>query len=329
MTQSEAILVLNTEYDRQRVRNEAERQRRIDEVSAKEPQIAELITRRHAGLFATLNKACALPGQAEELVAGFTRQLTDTRVALEAALVKHGYAPDYLAPVYRCAVCQDTGAVGDGIRQWCACFRQRMVAMLCADSGMAALESENFDTFDANVYPEEPLPGLDMTQRAYMRTVRDFCQDYADAFPGAQPRNLLFTGASGLGKTFLMNCIAQRVLSRGYTVMRVTASRIVEVARRYHHNGDEADAYARMIDSDLLVIDDLGAEPMIENVTIVYLLNLLNERLNAQRGMVISTNFTPAELTRAYTERVSSRLLDQRTARVIKFMGKDVRLLRA
>ena len=122
-----------------------------------------------------------------------------------------------------------------------------------------------------------------------------------------------------------MNCIAERVLERGYGVMRLTAYRLIEIMRRYHYNGEDAQLVEEMRGCDLLLLDDLGAEPMIENVTINYLYYLINERLCAGKAMIVSTNFMPDELREAYTERVSSRLMNQRNTQVLHFVGTDVR----
>ena len=50
-----------------------------------------------------------------------------------------------------------------------------------------------------------------------------------------------------------------------------------------------------------------------------------NERQLNRRHTVISTNLTMAELKERYTERVSSRLLDETSWRRLVFTGSDVR----
>ena len=78
-------------------------------------------------------------------------------------------------------------------------------------------------------------------------------------------------------------------------------------------------------DCDLLIIDDLGTEPMLQNITIEQLFNLLNERQMAGRHTVISTNLAMSELQERYTERVTSRLLDATGCRRLLFIGADIR----
>ena len=79
-----------------------------------------------------------------------------------------------------------------------------------------------------------------------------------------------------------------------------------------------------MLTCPLLLIDDLGTEPVLRNITVEYLFLLLNER----EGMatVTATNLTPAQLMNRYGERVCSRLLDKRQSEVILLKGQDLRL---
>jgi DNA replication protein DnaC len=329
VTQAEATRALLAAYEQQRAANRQEEARRAEQVTARDPQVAALLRERAQGLARTLQAACAAPDRAAAIAQAFERRLGEIRDALRGVLAAQGLPPDYLEPVYRCPLCRDTGSVGEPVSRWCGCFRQRLLPLLYSDADMAALAEENFDAFTLDIFPDDPLPGGPLSQRATMARLRDLCLAYAEAFPACEPRNLLFYGPSGLGKTFLMNCIIQRALARGYAAQRTTASKLVEHMRRYHHNGEGAEAYAQLANVPLLAIDDLGAEPMIENVTIVYLLELMGERMAAHRHTLLSTNLPPKKLQEAYSERLTSRLLDTRNTRILQFAGRDVRLWRA
>ena len=75
----------------------------------------------------------------------------------------------------------------------------------------------------------------------------------------------------------------------------------------------------------VLMLDDLGSEPLIRNITIEVLFNLINERLIRGRSTVISTNLKLEELRERYTERIVSRISDPATSLVITLEGKDLR----
>ena len=89
---------------------------------------------------------------------------------------------------------------------------------------------------------------------------------------------------------------------------------------------DEIGFAERIVHCDVLLIDDLGMEPLMENITVEQIYNLLNSRLLRGHYTAISTNLSRLELKQKYTERVTSRLLDARSALAIPFMGKDIRL---
>ena len=185
---------------------------------------------------------------------------------------------------------------------------------------MAGTDEQNFERFDLNRFPEEG------GQRAQMALARRLCEEYADRFPETRYRNLLLTGAGGLGKTYLLNCIYARVCDRGLSAVRVTAFKLFESMRR-QHMGDSESEFASLTEAPLLLIDDLGTEPMMRNITVEYLFLLLNERAAAKRHTVIATNLTATQLQERYGERVSSRLLDRSVCGVVQLRGKDLRTL--
>lgn len=65
-----------------------------------------------------------------------------------------------------------------------------------------------------------------------MRLILRAAQRYAEDFPDNEKPNLIFFGAAGLGKTFVADCIAQRIMERAYLVRRVTAYRLCEIMRK-------------------------------------------------------------------------------------------------
>ena len=88
------------------------------------------------------------------------------------------------------------------------------------------LERENFDTFDPEVFPDSPAEGSRLTQREYMIQLKNRLMDYVSQFPDNRRKTILFSGKTGLGKTFLLNCMAKTILDMGYTVMRISAYKL-------------------------------------------------------------------------------------------------------
>ena len=280
------------------------------------------IARRIADIFAQAgSRAQANPENAENIAQQAKEQVLKLQDTINGQLRSAGIKPDSLLTVYECPLCRDTGFVGDVIKRRCECFERQLTSRMFAQAGV---NGHNFDQFDLSVFSADNVDGQ-MSQREAMQRYEAFARRYAESFPNIKPENLVFTGETGLGKTFLAACIAQRVLDRGFAVAQISAYRMLE-AMRMQHRGMGDGAFAQLLECDLLLIDDLGTEPMMENVTIEYLFILLSERRGAQKPFIVATNLTLGEIKKRYTERIFSRLVDQNATTVLRFFGEDVRL---
>ena len=253
------------------------------------------------------------------------REMEDINARLRAALTDCGLPEDYLQPVYRCALCRDTGYVGEPVHEQCACLKRAVMNRLYQAEGLQGLERENFASFDESIFPDEPIEGRKLTQRAHIRKIRAYCEAYADSFAADEGKGLLLCGRSGLGKTFLMNCVAQRVLERGYSVVVVSAYKLIEAMRRLQFGEEGVEQVQDMLSCDLLCIDDLGSEPMLRGVTVSSLYHIINERRNANRAIVVTTNCNTKELYEKYDDRIAARLCDTGRMQIFEFIGVDVR----
>ena len=82
------------------------------------------------------------------------------------------------------------------------------------------------------------------------------------------------------------------------------------------------------MDIPVLMLDDLGSEPLMQNITVEQLFHLINERQLRGLSTVISTNLTLKELRERYTERIVSRLNDPQNCEIIILEGQDLRKVR-
>lgn len=322
MTRSEHIRALLEEYARQRTANEDALSARIAEVSARDPEIARLRADSVQNALDTMRVILSLPTQEARVKAAETmkqRGISNNH-EIRRRLAALNLPEDYLERQYRCPVCQDTGYVGEAPARFCECFETRLRIRQHEDGTMAGTDEQNFGTFDINRFPTQD------GQRDRMVKIRTLCEDYADKFPDTRHLNLLLTGAGGLGKTFLLNCIYARVIDRGLSAVRITAYRMFE-AMRSQHFGEDKGTFASLMEAPMLLIDDLGTEPIMRNITIEYLFNLLNERTANKLHTVVATNLDPAQIQQRYGERVASRLFDRRICATILFQGKNLRTL--
>ena len=313
---------LLAEYRARKERAEAEADRVRQRIAQEVPVYGDLNGVMSRILVESSRNALADPAHAKEIAAQAQQQVYELRRQAESALHAAGHSLEELQPKYGCPICKDTGFVGMPIHEYCSCIK---VALMRRLHDEASIGDETFENFDLNVFSQETDPVLGRSQRQVMEVYRAYCETYADQYPNTKKRNIVLTGHSGLGKTFMLNCIAARLLDRGTPVLRVTAYKMLEAMRRYHRGQDE-DALDMMMNAEVLIIDDLGTEPMLENITVEYLFTLLNERRVNRLPTLIATNLSPRELQARYTERIFSRMVDKNDTEVLRFIGTDVRL---
>lgn len=309
--------VMNALAERRR-QNEREEERRRAEAVAKCPEIGQVMDERREAVMKSVYSAFAQPAQAD-----LPARVDAWNARIHTLLAENGFPDDYLEPIFQCPHCEDTGYTGAGKKTLCACARSLYASILEKEETFQA--EETFENFNLGRFSEEIVDNkTGETQRARMLKFKNYCMEYADSLPHPKKNNLLFFGGSGLGKTYLLRCIYVRVRERNIPALCVTANQLIRTARKALFS-EEPDAMDALYETDLLLIDDLGTEPLIPNVTLETLFNLINERQNAGLFTVISTNNNLNDLQKRYTERIMSRLLNQQTYQVLRFLGKDIR----
>lgn len=258
----------------------------------------------------------------------YTSQLqtikAQTKARIDQLLLAHNYPTTYLDPVYTCPFCKDTGFLEN--RQACTCLKKSFIEKAYQQSNLGPiLASQNFDSFSFEVYSRDIDKKYGISPRENMETIYEECYSFAKKF-GGKYQNLLLNGPSGLGKTFLCNCIAKEVLDQGFVVIYLSAPEFFSYFEKYHFHHGQTEVDYGFIESiyecDLLIIDDLGTE-VINSVTQSDLFQTLNRRINNKKSSVISTNFSVSQLSKTYSERTVSRLLGEYSP--LLFFGHDIR----
>ena len=131
------------------------------------------------------------------------------------------------------------------------------------------------------------------------------------------------------GKTFISNCIAGEALKRGKTVLYQTAPVLLENVINYKmskNKDNSSNYYNSILESDLLIIDDLGTESM-NSMKLSELFTILNTRLlnlnNKITKTIISTNLNIKDIFNFYEERIGSRIAGYYD--IYYFFGEDIR----
>lgn len=232
------------------------------------------------------------------------------------------FEPDYLEPVYTCRDCKDTGYLSDGSK--CHCFRQAIINTVYSQSHIRSiLERENFQTFSYRYYSDSNRNSVGLSALENMKRAVASCHFFIDHFD-EKPKNLLLYGDTGVGKTFLSNCIAKELLDKGYSVIYFTAFQMFDILSKgvFDRDSDAMAAHQSIFDCDLLIIDDLGSE-LTNGFTSSQLFLCLNERLIRQKSTIISTNLGIGQLQNTYSERTFSRISSNYA--MLKIFGEDIR----
>lgn len=288
------------EYDAMRLSNARTHERRVAEVYEKCPEYREADAETGLEGLALVRRRLvdgdtAATGRGLANITGRKREL----------LRRAGFSPDYLDPVYTCPYCKDTGYVGG---HKCSCLRKRETSLLYKQSNLEEfLETENFSKLSYSGYSGDDLRRFSAAVSAAERFVDRFGEE--DAY-----ENLLYSGETGTGKSFLSCCIAKALLDRSISVAYFSAPSLFEMlaASTFDRDSsiDRTQASTGLYEVELLIIDDLGTE--ITNLFVqTRLFTLINERALRRRPMIITTNYDLLQLQSIYTERIFSRLLGE------------------
>ena len=240
-----------------------------------------------------------------------------------AAIIAAEFEPGFLDETPICPTCSGTGYVGSTM---CSCLAELCRQEQKKELTFLSAGKESFDQFRLDYYSDRVDPRLGFSPRSVMEKTYADCRRYAMGF-SQNAGNLLFSGNTGLGKTFLSACIARCVADQGYSVVYESAGHLFATLEkaRFEANDENRRAAAKYTECDLLIVDDLGTELPGQFVTAA-LYSLINDRLLENRPTIISTNLSVDDLARRYNPQIASRL--RGSYRRVAFVGDDIRLLK-
>lgn len=306
------------ELAERRSRALAEREEHHRIAVAAVPEILETEEKMSSAGLATIKALGMGADDAKEYI----RKLSEINLAAQAQrslLLKNaGFPENWLDVRYSCKKCEDKGFV-NGIM--CDCFKELLKSLeyekLCSN---LPVNNCRFDNFKLDYYPE----GVGTSPRRRMESVLDFCKTYAAEF-SQKSSSLLLYGHTGLGKTHLSLAIAGKVVEAGYGVIYSSAQNLFNKLEKEKFGRSDGNTEENILDCDLLIIDDLGAE-FTTQFTVSALYNIVNSRELEGKPTIISTNLTPEQLLSTYSERIASRILNNYT--LLRFDGTDIRQIK-
>ena len=292
---------------------------RKTEISKKYPEIIDLDNKIQK-LSLQMAVSVLKSNNGEKTLNSFKEDITDLRIKKCEMLVERGYDHEYLNLHYHCNNCKDTGFISN---VKCNCYKQKLIKLYYKNSELEnVIKANNFNNFDLNLFSNHKLGDEKFSPRKNMENNLEYIlKDYIPNFSNIDT-NILFFGNPGSGKTYLSYCISKAILDKGYLVIYKTSDELIKNLRDIRFNNDSA-LESLILDCDLLIIDDLGAEHLNE-FSITELFNIINKRILTNKKMLISTNLTLPGITKQYSERIASRLIGE--FKLCKFYSEDIRI---
>jgi len=245
-------------------------------------------------------------------------KLKSEKEKLKDVLEKNNIDSFSLKPQYECNKCKDTGRING---EDCECFKKALSEKLIGQSG---LNIKTLPDFDNMCYDIVKNPSH---KASYVKASEIF-KKYIERLKSTEKKLILLSGNVGVGKTHLLKATANEAIKNGYYTIYTTAFDLNKTFLKYHcaKLDEKDDILNGFINCDLLLIDDLGTENILKNVTIEYLYLIINQRLELNKNTIITTNLNMNELKDTYDERITSRLANVRTCITATLLGDDLRI---
>ncbi len=217
-------------------------------------------------------------------------------------------------------VCDGSGWIlgPEDVARPCDCREQRLKRG--RNRGVASVIPPKFHgvSFDRPPVSTEIEPTV-------VRAVRAWVEDLDSNLEAG--RGLWLMGDTGTGKTTLAMLVSKMALQDNRSVAIYSLPKLLARIRRTYDSEPGGDSYLsffeRLTSVDLLHIDDLGAEKRSDWV-LEQLYALVNERYEAQRSMVVTTNLNERDLEEQIGARTVSRLVE--ICELIPIFGSDRRI---
>ena len=238
------------------------------------------------------------------------RDLKNSKQEMQTRLEELGI--ESIEPKFSCSKCDDTG-FSNG--KHCSCLKKEISKILIKNSGFPKLNKFSDSNFEIFSNKEEIKKIYSLMEK--------WCKK------DSEKKLVYLLGNTGTGKTYLTSCMASEFISQGKIVYLTTAFNLSQDFLKFHRSFDDkqkANVFENYLETEVLFIDDLGTEPIYNNVSREYLYLLVNERNNKGLRTIITSNLEPIDLRDKYDERIFSRIMDKEHSIVLKLESSDVRL---
>lgn len=316
------------QYEKTRLNNMHDLENRKKELYLSNPKLQE-IDQKLSSLSINTAKSILQNNSAESL-STLKENISKLKQEKEKLLKSLGLSLEYLEPFYNCNLCKDTGYIlNNGRTSMCSCLKQKIYNIEYNQKNENIIKNQTFDNFNINLFSNEVNEkkyNSKISPRENITDIKNAAINFINNFDDENTKNLIFSGGTGLGKTFLSNCIINSLLENGKTVMYQTAPVMLDnlISDLFAKPDKQVGISSSLLSVDLLVIDDLGTETL-NSMKFTELYKIINTRLLSNKTKtIISTNLDLRGIFQTYDERLASRFVGYYD--IYRFFGDDIRL---
>ena len=211
-----ALKTLLNEYEKTRLSKQMELEDKLNHFYEKNPSVLEL-NRKMDQTSIAISKTI-LQNNDSEKIKSLNRVLDQLKKEKKELLNQLNITEDFFVPNYTCKLCEDTGYLVNNNQVMCNCLKQKLLNVQYNKANISSLERDHFQHFNLSLFSDkvdENKYNSNISPRENMKKIKEIALAFIQNFDDATQKNLLFTGNTGLGKTFLTNCIANEILQCG------------------------------------------------------------------------------------------------------------------
>ncbi len=319
------------QYEQERLHHLRDAENRKKELYLSNPKLQEIDDKLSNISINTAKEI--LKSNSKETLENLKKEIEKLKLEKTNILKSINVPDNYLSIKYDCDICKDTGYIFEnGNSTMCNCLKQKLYNLEYNQKNTNNIDNQTFDNFNINLFSDkidEKKYNSSISPRENISDIKTAIENFILNFENTETKNLIFSGGTGLGKTFLSNCIVNEMLKKGKTVMYQTAPVMLEnlITDLFSKPENQTGISNNLLTVDLLVIDDLGTETM-NSMKFTELYKVINTRLLNQNGKslktIISTNLDLKGLFNTYDERLVSRFIGYYD--IYRFYGDDIRL---
>lgn len=215
----------------------------------------------------------------------------------------------------------------DGMKVNCICLCDKeKIEKAHKEMQMLEKQSESplrrFECFKSKEMYNMTFTNDDNKNPEISKMIKNYANNYSVNVLRGKAKGLFIYGTYGTGKSFFAACIANALIDKGYSVRVGTGA---DFEAEIFGAQDKAAAYQKFLDYDLLILDDFASERKSDYMYEV-LYNIVNDRYNAHKTMIFTSNMTTEETgnpTDPRIRRIMSRVWEMTTP--VELTGQDRR----